>query len=260
MLAAAGPMGEGALDLALNGDKRPSLLLVTDIDEERLKKVKKLYPPEEAKKQGIDLVYLNPETLTARTETMEQYVSELTGGAMMDDVFVFFPHPAVVEQADAILGFDGCLNFFAGPQKKDFRAGINLYNVHYEQHHIVGTSGGNTEDMRIALQLMGEGRINPAGMITHVGGLDSVAETILNLPEMPGGKKLAYTHVSLPMSAISEFGEKACEYDRPMADVYLELDSICKRHGGLWNTEAENFLLSCNEVQLTAENIGDRAR
>lgn len=39
-----------------------------------------------------------------------------------------------------------------------------------------------------ALRLMSEGRINPASMITHIGGLDCVVETTLHLPEIPGGK------------------------------------------------------------------------
>lgn len=55
-------------------------------------------------------------------------------------MFVFAPVAAVVEQADAILSFDGCLNFFAGPAKTDFKAPFNFYNVHYAYTHVVGTS------------------------------------------------------------------------------------------------------------------------
>jgi len=42
---------------------------------------------------------------------MENPVEELkaiSGGAGFDDVFVFAPVKPVVEQGDAILGFDGC--------------------------------------------------------------------------------------------------------------------------------------------------------
>ena len=68
----------------------------------------------------------------------------------------------------------------------------------------MGTSGGNTDDMRESLKLMAEGRINPAVMITHVGGLDSVIETTLNLPQIPGGKKLIYTNISMPLLSLYE--------------------------------------------------------
>ncbi len=258
LLAAAGPMGEGAIDLAIHGERRPALLLVTDIDQERLARVRRLYTVEEAKKNGVELIYLNPRTLPDAPGALEARVSELTGGAMMDDVFVFFPHPDVIEQADAMLGRDGCLNFFAGPQDKDFKARINFYNVHYEGHHLVGTSGGNTEDMQIALRLMGASQVNPAGMITHIGGLDSAADTILRLPEIPGGKKLIYTHVSLPLTALGDLNAAAEEMEGPRADVFKELDLLCKRHGGLWNAEAERFLLSCEEVKLTVSDLESR--
>ena len=114
----------------------------------------------------------------------------------------------MVEQADAILSFDGCLNFFAGPANPAFSAKFNFYNVHYAFTHITGTSGGNTADMKEALMMMAEGSINPAGMVTHIGGLDAVIETTKNLPNIPGGKKLIYTNISLPLTAIDDFEKK----------------------------------------------------
>ena len=47
---------------------------------------------------------------------------KITGGKGYDDVFVFAPVAAVIEQGDALLGFDGCLNFFAGPDNPQFKA------------------------------------------------------------------------------------------------------------------------------------------
>ncbi|HBR02019.1 MAG TPA: L-sorbose 1-phosphate reductase, partial [Ruminiclostridium sp.] len=49
-------------------------------------------------------------------------------------------------------------------------AEFNFYNVHYNGTHVVGTSGGNTDDMRESLELMAKGKINPSSMITHIGG------------------------------------------------------------------------------------------
>ena len=151
--------------------------MVTDIDEKRLARAACLFTPEHAEKEGIKLVYVN----TGNVENPVSYMKSLTNGKGFDDVFVFAPVKQVVEQADAILGFDGCLNFLRGPNP-EFKAEFNFYNVHYAFTHIVGTSGGNTDDMRESLRLMSEGKINPAVMITHVGGLDSVIDTTLNLP------------------------------------------------------------------------------
>ena len=249
LVAAAGPMGQGAIDFALHGERRPALLLVTDVSPERLARTERLYPVEEAARVGVQLVYLNPNELPGGPDTVVDCVREITGGAMMNDVFVFFPHAGLIEQADAMLCRDGCLNFFAGPQDKQFKAALNFYNVHYERHHLVGTSGGNTEDMRISLRLMAQGRLNPAGMITHVGGLDSAADTILRLPEIHGGKKLVYTHVRMPATGIEEFGQKAEEAAEPLKSIFQELARLTAADG-LWSTEAEEFLLSREEIHF----------
>ncbi len=177
---------------------------------------------------------------------------EFTDGRMMDDVFVFYPGEALVEQADAMLGRNGCLNFFAGPPQKGFSARFNFYGVHYEEHHIVGTSGGNTEDMRISLDLMSRGRLDPSGMVTHVGGLDAAAEAILRLPEIHGGKKLIYTQISMPLTPIGEFAERAETAEGPLREVFAELARLTEATDGLWNAEAERFLLEHEELRLEA--------
>ncbi|MHC5034333.1 MAG: alcohol dehydrogenase catalytic domain-containing protein, partial [Planctomycetota bacterium] len=170
LVAAAGPMGLGAIDFALHGPRQPKRLLVTDIAEERLARAESLFPPDRAARAGVELTFLNPTELEGGTDALIPYVRQLTGGEMLDDAFIFYPDEGLIEQADAMLARNGCLNFFAGPARRDFSAELNFYNVHYEGHHIVGTSGGNTEDLRISLDLMSEGRLNPAGMVTHVGG------------------------------------------------------------------------------------------
>jgi threonine dehydrogenase-like Zn-dependent dehydrogenase len=234
ILAGCGPMGLGSIDLALHGSKRPRLLIVTDIDEDRLNRARALFPPEQAKKDGVDLRFLN-------TSTMKDPVAELkqiAGGEGFDDVFVMAAVRPLVEQADRLLGKGGCLNFFAGPTDPGFSALMNFYEVHYSGHHLVGTSGGNTEDMRIALDLMARGDIDPSLMITHVGGLNAVVETTLNLPNIPGGKKLIYTNIELPLTALQDFGRLG-ETD----PLFAELDRLVKKHHGLWNGEAEEYLL-----------------
>ncbi|SIP90688.1 Threonine dehydrogenase [Alkalispirochaeta americana] len=233
ILAGVGPMGLAAIDYAIHNPRRPGLLVVTDIDQERLDRAARVYTVEDARNHGVDLHYVN----TSRGES-EQALLDLTGGTGYDDVFVFAPVRSVLEQGDRLLGHDGCLNFFAGPSNSDFRAELNFYEVHYSAHHLVGTSGGNTDDMREALDLMGRGLVNPAGMITHVGGLNAVIETTLNLPSIPGGKKLIYTHKNLPLVAIDEFAERG--KNEPF---YAGLAEICEKHNNIWSIEAEEYLL-----------------
>jgi threonine dehydrogenase-like Zn-dependent dehydrogenase len=235
ILAGVGPMGLGAIDYAIHADRRPSLLVVTDIDESRLARAESLYTVEDARRHGVELHYVN----TKDIQNPEAHLLELTGGTGFDDVMVFAPVRPVVEQGDKILGRDGCLNFFAGPTDPSFSAMFNFYNVHYNASHVVGTSGGNTDDMKESLKLMEKGILNPATMITHVGGLDAVVDTTLHLPEIPGGKKLMYTNVSLPLTAIDDFAEKG-----KSEPLFAELDRIVKEHNGLWCLEAEQYLLA----------------
>jgi threonine dehydrogenase-like Zn-dependent dehydrogenase len=235
LLAGVGPMGLAAINYVLNReDRKPSLLVVTDIDQSRLERAASLYTVDFARSRGIDLRYVNTRLLVDQVKDLRA----MAGGAGFDDVFVFAPVATVVEQGDAILGFDGCLNFFAGPSDPGFSAKMNFYNVHYAYTHIVGTSGGNIDDMREALQVMSAG-LDPAGLITHIGGLSAVPQATLNLPDIPGGKKLIYTHFDFPLTAISDFGEKG-----KSEMLFAGLHEICERHNGLWSVEAEEYLLA----------------
>ena len=234
MLAAVGPMGLGAIDYAVHGPRKPGLLVVTDINEDRLKRAESILTVEDAAKHGVKLIYLN----TGDGDPVAK-LRDLTGGKGYDDVFVFAPVKPVVEQGDKILGKDGCLNFFAGPTNPAFTAEFNFYNVHYSSTHVVGTSGGNTDDMRESLKLMETGAINPAAMITHIGGLACVPQTVVDLDKIPGGKKLIYTGIDLPLTAIADFARLG-ETD----PLFAKLAEIVAAHNGLWCEEAEKHLLA----------------
>ncbi|MHA7111228.1 zinc-binding dehydrogenase [Sunxiuqinia elliptica] len=234
ILAGVGPMGLAAINyVIMREDRKPSLMVVTDIDQDRLDRAASIYPVEWAKSKGIELVYLN----TSGDDPVAK-MRGLTGDEGYNDVFVFAPVPAVIEQGDAILANDGCLNFFAGPSNADFSAKMNFYNVHYASTHIVGTSGGNNDDMVESLEMFEKG-LDPAGLVTHIGGLNAVIDTTLNLPAIPGGKKLIYTHKSIPLTAISEFEEKG-----KSDPLFAELHQICKKNNDLWSVEAEQYLLA----------------
>ncbi len=235
ILAGAGPMGLGAIDYAIHRDIHPSILVVTDVDDARLARAASIYTPEEAAKYGVELHYVN----TGKMEDPVAGLREITGGKGYDDVFVYAPVKPVVEQGSAILGHDGCLNFFAGPTNTEFAAEFNFYRVHYDTTHIAGNSGSNLDDLFEAISMMSSGKINPASMVTHVGGLDSVVETTMNLPKIPGGKKLIYTHISMPLVAIDDLAELG--KNDPM---YAKLAEIVAANNGLWCAEAEKYLLA----------------
>ena len=234
ILAGVGPMGLAAIDYILHCDRRPSLLVVTDIDQARLDRAAVILSEAEAKRCGVELHYLN----TGNVEDPVAAMKAISGEGGYDDVLVFAPVAAVVEQGDALLAEDGCLNFFSGPSNPQFSAKFNFYNVHYASTHLVGTSGGNTADMEECLAMMGQGKLNPAILVTHIGGLDAVPEATLNLPHIPGGKKLIYTGINMPLTAISDFEELG-----KTDPLFAKLHELTAKTNGLWNAEAETFLL-----------------
>jgi len=215
-------------------------LVVTDISDERIQRASSILTVEEAAKNGVELIYVNPNN----HENPEEYLKSLTDGKGYDDVLVYVPFEQLVVQGDKILGHDGTLNFFAGPVDNQFSAPINMYNIHYAATKVIGSTGGNTDDMIESLEMTAKGLINPAVMVTHVGGLDSAGETILNLPRVPGGKKLIYTQVNMPLTAIDNFESLA-----HINGLFNDLAEICKKHNYLWSLEAEKFLLENFSVE-----------
>jgi threonine dehydrogenase-like Zn-dependent dehydrogenase len=235
LLAGAGPMGLAAINYVINRkDRKPDLLVVTDINQERLDRAALLFSPDDVLQKGIRLHYLNINDY----ENPVPEMMRVTDGKGYNDVFIFAPVASVIGLGDAILGFDGCLNFFAGPDDTEFKALLNFYNVHYNYTHIVGTSGGNKNDMEEALNLMSEG-LDPAGLVTHIGGLDAVIETTKHLPDIPGGKKLIYTNILMPLTGIADFEAKG------KSDLlFRELAVLVGNNKGLWNPEAEEYLIN----------------
>jgi hypothetical protein len=76
-------------------------------------------------------------------------------------------------------------------------------------------------------------------MVTHIGGIDSAIESTLGLPNIPGGKKLIYTHINLPLTAIADFDELGKSDAR-----FAEMAKMVRENNGLWCAEAEKYLLA----------------
>ena len=234
LLGGTGPMGLAAIDYIIHCDRRPGKLVVTGNGQARLNRAQQLLTVEEAARNGVELKYLNINDPDAK-ETLMAF----TNGKGYDDVVVFAPVESVAELADSILGMDGCLNFFSGPADAGFTAKVNFYNVHYAGTHMMGTTGSSTQDMEECLALIADGKLNPAVLVSHVGGLTAALDATLHMPELPGAKKLIYTHADMPLTAIADFPELG-END----PFFAKLAELTAKTNGLWNREAEEFLLN----------------
>ncbi|MCG8572904.1 MAG: zinc-binding dehydrogenase [Spirochaetes bacterium] len=233
IMGGCGPMGLAMIDYALSGEKKPAVLVVTDMDEERLKRAESFFA-KKAVYHGIQLTFLNP----AQIADMKKEVARLTENKGFDDALVMVPVKPLLEEAFSYLGFNGCLNFFAGPQDNSFSAQINYYDVHYLEKHVMGTTGGTVADMREAMELIDQDLMDPATLITHIGGIDAVSNAVLTLDQIPGGKKLIYNQIRLPLFALEDIPLKKQENK-----LMKGLADILEENNGLWNQQAEDFLL-----------------
>ena len=232
LLGATGPMGFLAIDLAIHGTEKPRHLVVTGRTQEKLDYAARLYPVEEAARHGVILHYVNTADRASYAEELRALLPEDLRG--FDDVLVMAPDAQMVSEASAMLALDGCLNFFAGPLDSAFTASINFFDVHYNAAHIVGTSGGNTEDMKEAITLIEDRTVQVEKIVSHILGLDAVPDTTLRLKDIPGGKKLVYTHLDFPLTALSDLAS---------LEGGAKLAEIVASNGGFWCAEAERVLL-----------------
>lgn len=230
ILGGAGPMGLAATALAVNYAKA-SVVTVVDINEARLADVEKRFPPAEQK--DCALHYVN----TAGCEDPAKLLKDLAGDGY-DDVFVMVPVPQLFSLAEEICREDGCVNFFAGPAQHNFPASLNLYRVHYDGIHVVGTAGSIPEDTIDTVKLIEDNIIDPSIMVSHILGLNAYANGIFEMEKPYGLKKVCYTHLDLPMVAVDDFEEMG-----KTDPLFARLAEITKAHNGLWCKEAEDYLL-----------------
>ena len=232
ILGGAGPMGIGCVELAI-GYAGVSQVVVTDLNADRLAYAAKMCPPAEAAKKGVDLQFIN----TSALEDAEGYLREISDGGF-DDVFVMVPVQALFSMSEKICREDGCINFFAGPPIHDMPGSLNLYRVHYDGIHVVGTAGSIPEDMTDVLHLIQENKINAGALVSHILGMPAAPETLFAMEKPNGAKKVCYNELDIPLIAIADLPELG-----KTDPMYARLAEIVKNNGGIWCTEAERYLL-----------------
>lgn len=232
ILGGAGPMGIGAVELAC-GYAGVSQVVVTDLNADRLAYAEAKCTPAEAAKKGVSLTYLNTSGLEDPVKTL----IEMSEGGF-DDVFVMVPVPALFTMAEEICREDGCVNFFAGPAIHQMPGTLNLYRVHYDGIHVVGTAGSIPEDTVDTIHLIEQNAINPGAIVSHILGLDPVIDTLMAMGTPSGAKKVCYPGLKIPLVAIDELPELG-----KTDPLWAALAEIVERNGGLWCAEAEAYLL-----------------
>ena len=183
----AGPMGRMHVDLALAA--RPQSLLVADVLDDRLSRLRELFSARAAR-LGVELV-----TVNSAREDLRGAVDAASEGLGADDVIVAVANGAAIEAAQHLLARNGVLNLFGGLPAGRTTVAIDGRLVHYREVNITGSSGGSPWDVMEALRLMADGEIDPGVHIAHVGDLEH-APQLLEMARVQAidGKAVVYPH------------------------------------------------------------------
>lgn len=219
------------------GSVSSKLIVVTDIDEQRLERARTLIPEEAAKKQGKTLIYINTKDIDAVSELRklsrapalmmclylpqyQHFWSRLTQYWEMMDVWTSLQDQPINNLQYRLISTMCimkerilwepladqrriCWNALRCLQKTDW---IKLYD--YTYRWVAGCTGNNSESAKYT-----------------------------------GREKLIYPHIDLPLTAIENFRSRQSENP-----LFKTLADICERNHNVWCEEAETYLLEYYQV------------
>jgi len=228
MLGGAGPMGQMHVQLAIERNDAPSVIVASDIDPERLATLPERFGAA-AKAKGIELICLNPAELG--NEGFDEALRDIAPEGF-DDVVVLVPVPALVSQGSQYLGQDGWLNIFAGVARGTM-AQLDVSDVALRRVRYTGTSGSSIDDLRKTLSMTEGGELSPNRSVAAIGGICAAHEGLEGVRDAKfTGKVVIYPQFAdLPLTAIEDLAQALPEVAEKLSPE------------GAWTKEAEQALL-----------------
>jgi NAD(P)-dependent dehydrogenase (short-subunit alcohol dehydrogenase family) len=225
---AAGPMGQMHVQRALEHPDGPSVVVATDIDDERLATLPQrfgaLAESNDRKLYTVNPIKLDPDAVD---EQMESYAPD-----GFDDVVVLVPVPQVIAENAQFLSESGMYNIFAGVARGTM-ATIDVSDVALKGVRYTGTSGSAIEDLQTTISMTEAGDLAPNRAVAAVGGMDAAWDGLDAVQDSElTGKAVIYPHVrGLPLTELHELA-----HEEPEAAANLD-------EAGAWTKDAEEALL-----------------
>ena len=182
----AGAMGRIHAELALRF--KPAVLIVSDLQQERLDEVVKSIG-QKAKDAGTNLLAVLPDKL-------DNTVKEVSNGRGADDIILAVGVNPVQQHALTLLAAGGVANLFGGLPKGKHILELDALAVHYQEIKFVGSSGGEPSDMAATLKAIVSKDIDPGNYVAAVGSLDNAIDVLKMIKETKiDGKAILYPHI-----------------------------------------------------------------
>ena len=229
LVGGAGAMGQMHTQLAVESPEGPSRILMTDMDDVRIKHVCELLS-DKIKERKIEFKTLNPKAFPspAAFEAEVAKFAEKTDG--FDDIVMLVPVIPVVNSSAPFLRKDGLMNIFAGiPAGKEGL--INVKRIAEDGARYIGSSGSLTAHLRHTLKLVEEGKLNPGTALAAIGGMKDLKKGLEAVADAKfPGKTVIFPHCDFPITPV----EKISELSPDLAET-LSRD-------GSYTMETENLL------------------
>lgn len=207
LVGGAGAMGQMHTRLAVESKDTPSRILVTDMDNFRIKNLEKLLK-NKTKKREIEFKTLNPSDYPS-PDAFEKDVAEfasVSGG--FDDIVMLVPVIPVINNAVRFLKEDGLMNIFAGiPAGKE--GFLNVGRICREGLRFIGSSGSSMADLRHTLKLVEDNKLSPVATLAAIGGMNELKkglEAVAN-GKFPGKIVIFPQCKTVPLTPIEDIGK-----------------------------------------------------
>lgn len=226
-VGAGGPMGQMHVQRAIEKKDGPSMVIVTDINDQRLAEIEQRFAPL-SEVNNCKMATFNP---TTTDKTLPEFVEELSQGQGADDVVVCVPNANIMAESATFMKSDGMLVLFAGVPNGTL-APVDFSSVYLNNAQYTGTSGLTIDDQTVVMENAVAGNIAPAVCVAAVGGMNvakSGIEAMINA-EYPGKILIFPQLAELPLMGLDKLAEK-------LPEVHAKLGP-----GNTWTQDAEKAL------------------
>lgn len=225
-VGAGGPMGRMHVQHAIETADHPSVIVCSDVSDERLQDLDETFGAE-AREKGIEWVCVNPTNPKAYAEKMQKFESD-----GFDDVIMLVPIAAVIEDSAPWLADNGVMNIFAGVSRGTMAA-FDLNPFVRRGIRVIGHSASAIEDMLMMLQKVEDGELSTNRSVAAVGSLSAAKDGLQAVidAQFPGKVVIFPNIKELPLTSVVDLAQVLPDVARHLKD------------GRVWTLEAERAFL-----------------
>jgi threonine dehydrogenase-like Zn-dependent dehydrogenase len=235
-VGAGGPMGQMHVQRAIEKKDGPSMVIVTDINDDRLAEIEQRFAPL-TKANNCEMITFNP---TKRDDTLPEFVMAHSDMKGADDVVVCVPNANIMAESATFMKEDGMLVLFAGVPNGTL-APVDFSSIYLSNAQYTGTSGLTIDDQTVVMENAINGNIAPAVCVAAIGGMNVAKAGIEAMIDAryPGKILIFPQFESLPLLGLDELAEKLPSVSEKLGE------------GNTWNKAAEAALFEAFAKELS---------